>query len=668
MYNMDNVTLSMLEYDKMKGNILAFAVSYAGRKRVMELHPMNQIRSIQRAMEETDEARALIEKGASIPLPSLEGVDYVVSLLNTGYMFTEQDLMAMYTFLHSCSQLKKYMASKGHIAPVISTYASSLDDLLKVRREIERCIQYGKVTDQASKNLERVRKKIVVIKERIQKKLASVLSRHQAILQESLVSVRNGRYVIPVKKEYHKQVKGVVLDQSTSGQTVYMEPDEISDLQVEMNMLEADEAREEGIVLYELTLLLEAEVSAIHLNIEITGTYDFIMAKAKYARSIGGVAVQLNDKGIISVHGAKHPLLLQKMIPLSVEIGQGHRSLIITGPNTGGKTVALKTIGLLTLMAQSGMLVPVEQGSMFAVFSNIMTVIGDGQSIEQSLSTFSAQIQRITHMVSAADRSTFLLIDELAAGTDPGEGMALSIAILEELNRKGASMMVTTHFNELKTFASRTDGFQNARMEFDVETLEPLYRLTIGESGQSYAIEIAQKLGMSAGIVKRSQDIVTNQQLPMSGDWAQHVFSEAYNNGNEAESMKVKPKGEGNPVVTGKPVMTDTDATDHDNTKKKPAPSDTFEVGDSVYVSTFGRTGIVYRQEDSMGMVGVMIQKHKHQVNKKRLQVFLEKSELYPDDYDLSIIFDSKENRKKRRTMERKHVEGLYITRGPGEE
>ncbi len=647
---MDKATLSMLEYDRMKESVMAYAVSYAGRKRVIELHPMDQIRVIQRAMEETDEATAMIEKGASIPLPSLEGVDYVVSLLNTGYMFTEQDLMAMYTFLNSCSQLKKYMAGKGHIAPVISTYASSLDDLLKVRREIERCIQYGKVSDQASKNLERVRKKIVVIKERIQKKLANVLSRHQSILQESLVCMRNGRYVIPVKKEYHKQVKGVVLDQSTSGQTVYMEPDEISDLQVEMYMLEADEAREEGIVLYELTRLLEAEVAAILLNIEVTGTYDFIIAKAKYARSIGGVAVQLNDKGIISVQGAKHPLLLQKMIPLSVEIGQGYQSLIITGPNTGGKTVALKTVGLLTLMAQSGMLVPVEQGSNFAVFSNIMTVIGDGQSIEQSLSTFSAQIQRITHMVRAADRSTLLLIDELAAGTDPGEGMALSIAILEELNARGASMMVTTHFNELKSFASRTAGFENARMEFDVETLEPLYRLTIGESGQSYAIEIAKKLGMVSDIIKRSQEIVSKQRSHVSGAWEDQVF----------EDIKIEVEPSVEHVVV--------DKIDREGKKKGAVPATKFELGDSVYVTTFGRTGIVYKQEDAMGMVGVMIQKHKHQVNKKRLQLFLDKSELYPDDYDLSIIFDSKENRKKRRIMERRHVDGLMITQEPGKD
>ncbi|AOZ92369.1 endonuclease MutS2 [Paenibacillus crassostreae] len=654
---MDKVTLSMLEYDRMKESIMAYAVSYAGRKRITELQPMDQMRAIQRAMEETDEARALLEKGASIPLPSLEGVDYVISLLNTGYMFTEHDFMAVYTFLNSCSQLKKYMASKGDIAPVISTYASSLDELTKVRSEIERCIEYGRVSDQASKNLERVRKKIVVIKERIQKKIATILSKHQAILQENLVSVRNGRYVIPVKKEYHKLVKGVVLDQSTSGQTVYMEPDEISDLQVEMNMLEAEEAREEGIVLHGLTLLLEADATAIKLNIEITGTYDFIIAKAKYARSIGGVAVQLNDRGLISIHGAKHPLLLQKMIPLSVEMGQGYRSLIITGPNTGGKTVALKTLGLLTLMVQSGMLVPVEPGSMFAVFSNVMTVIGDGQSIEQSLSTFSAQIQRITHMVRIADRSTLLLIDELAAGTDPGEGMALSIAILEELNRRGACMMVTTHFNELKSFASRTAGFQNARMEFDVETLEPLYRLTIGESGQSYAIEIAQKLGMASIIVDRSRDIVTKQRSSISEDWRQHMFIEDHANASDGAN-------EANFDTTSVTI----DKTNPDNPKKPPTPSVKFQVGDSVYASNLGRTGIVYRQEDAMGMVGVMIQKQRFQVNKKRLQLFLEKGELYPDDYDLDIIFDSKENRKKRKVMGRKHIEGLTIIREPGEE
>ncbi|MGF7048467.1 MutS2 family protein [Paenibacillus sp. DS2015] len=653
---MDNVTLAMLEYDKMKEKLLEYAVSYEGRRLIEELKPTDQLRSIQRALEETEEARALLEKGASIPLPSLDGIEYVVSLLHTGYMFTEQDLVAIQTFLNSCSQLKRYMASKGHIAPVISTYASSLSELTKLRTEIDRCIQHGKVTDQASKDLERVRKKMLVVKDRIQKKLSSILSRHQAILQEHLVSVRNGRYVIPVRKEYHKQIKGSILDQSTSGQTVYIEPEEIAYLHVELSMIQADESREEGIVLYELTSLVESAATDIQLNIEITGTYDFIIAKGKYGRSIGGVPVLLNANGNMAIYGAKHPLLLRTMIPLDMALGEGYRSLIITGPNTGGKTVALKTLGILTLMVQSGLLVPVDQGSTFAVFSKVMTVIGDGQSIEQSLSTFSAQIQRLIHMVESADHSTLLLIDELAAGTDPGEGMALSIAILEELNRRGACIMVTTHFNELKTFASHTEGFQNARMEFDVETLEPLYRLTIGEAGRSYAIEIAKKLGMSQGIVERSQHIVTRQKESLSSEGQQHGYAKG-NSSVDSQSKSVQIQPQGNPKYHKK-----------HNLKEHPQSAvhlRRFEVGDSVYVSTYGKTGIVYQLEDSMGMVGVMIQTHKVKVNKKRLKLFIEKSELYPEDYDMNIIFETTENRKKLRVMERKHVDGLTVIQEP---
>ncbi|AJS61267.1 endonuclease MutS2 [Paenibacillus sp. IHBB 10380] len=651
---MDNVTLAMLEYDKMKEKLLDYAISYEGRRLIEELKPNDQLRAIQRAMEETEEARALLEKGASIPLPSLDGIEYVVSLLYTGYMFTEQDFASINTFLNSCSQLKRYMAAKGNIAPVISTYASSLSELTKVRSEIDRCIKHGKVTDQASKNLERVRKKMFVIKDRIQKKLATLLSRHQAILQEHLVSVRNGRYVIPVRKEYHKQVKGSILDQSTSGQTVYMEPEEIASLQVELSMLQADESREEGIILYELTGLVESAASDIQLNIQITGTYDFIIAKGKYGRSIGGGPVLLNANGNIAVYGAKHPLLLRTMIPLDMAIGTGYRSLIITGPNTGGKTVALKTLGILTLMVQSGLLVPVDPGSTFAVFSKVMTVIGDGQSIEQSLSTFSAQIQRLIHMVETANSSTLLLIDELAAGTDPGEGMALSIAILEELNRRGACMMVTTHFNELKTFASHTEGFQNARMEFDVETLEPLYRLTIGEAGRSYAIEIAKKLGMSQGIVQRSQNIVTGQKQRLSREEQPYVDVKV-DSGFNSQSSSGNSKSKGNSKY-------------HHNLKDQQQSARhlrRFEVGDSVYVSTYGKNGIVYQSEDSMGIVGVMIQTHKVKVNKKRLKLFIEKKELYPENYDMNIILESKENRKKLRTMERKHVDGLTIIRKP---
>ncbi|WP_145949907.1 endonuclease MutS2 [Paenibacillus sp. Y412MC10] len=658
---MDQTTMIMLEYDKMKEALRDYAVSYEGRRHIDELEPLTTASAVRRALDETAEAKALLDKGASVPLPSLEGIDRIVSLLHTGYLFDEQDFTAVHTFLHSCGQLRKYMAGKRDIAPGISSYASSMQELAKLKSEIERCIRFGRVDDQASKNLERVRKKIAIVKERIQKKIAAILSRHGSILQENLVSVRGGRYVIPVKREYHKTIKGSVLDQSTSGQTVFVEPEEVAHLQSELGMHEADEAREEGIVLSALTGLLEAASADLLLNIDITGTYDFIFAKAKYSRTLGGNNVLLSDSGRIKVSGARHPFMLKTMVPLRLELGGGYRSLIITGPNTGGKTVALKTLGLLTLMVQSGLLVPVEDGSMFTVFTKVLSAIGDGQSIEQSLSTFSAQIKRLIGMVDAADRHTLLLIDELAAGTDPGEGMSLSIAILEELSNRGAMIMVTTHFNELKTFAARTPGFQNARMEFDVETLEPLYRLTIGEAGQSYAIQIATKLGMTAGIIERSQEILQRQKpLPaLQSDAAEEhpiVQTESEQMEETAQSSDPLEANEGDGAGS-------RDQADEDQEQASAAPVRKLEVGDAVYVSSYGRTGIVYEPEDAMGMVGVMIQKEKIRINQKRLKLFIEKSELYPEDYDFDIIFESKENRKKSKLMNRKHVEGLSIIR-----
>ncbi|MCM3000569.1 DNA mismatch repair protein MutS [Paenibacillus cellulositrophicus] len=658
---MDQTTMIMLEYDKMKEALRDYAVSYEGRRHIDELEPLTTASAVRRALDETAEAKALLDKGASVPLPSLEGIDRIVSLLHTGYLFDEQDFTAVHTFLHSCGQLRKYMAGKRDIAPGISSYASSMQELAKLKSEIERCIRFGRVDDQASKNLERVRKKIAIVKERIQKKIAAILSRHGSILQENLVSVRGGRYVIPVKREYHKTIKGSVLDQSTSGQTVFVEPEEVAHLQSELGMHEADEAREEGIVLSALTGLLEAASADLLLNIDITGTYDFIFAKAKYSRTLGGNNVLLSDSGRIQVSGARHPFMLKTMVPLRLELGGGYRSLIITGPNTGGKTVALKTLGLLTLMVQSGLLVPVEEGSTFTVFTKVLSAIGDGQSIEQSLSTFSAQIKRLIGMVDAADRHTLLLIDELAAGTDPGEGMSLSIAILEELSNRGAMIMVTTHFNELKTFAARTPGFQNARMEFDVETLEPLYRLTIGEAGQSYAIQIATKLGMTAGIIERSQEILQRQKplpalQPVAAEEHPIVQTESEQMEEAAQSSGPLEANEGDGAGS-------RDQADEDQEQASAAPARNLEVGDAVYVSSYGRTGIVYEPEDAMGMVGVMIQKEKIRINQKRLKLFIEKSELYPEDYDFDIIFESKENRKKSKLMNRKHVEGLSIIR-----
>jgi len=649
---MNTQSLRTLEYDLIKEELAKYAVSYAGVEHINNLQPMTHLPAIHRSIEETAEAKELLERGSSVPLPSLEGIEWIMSLMGTGYLYNEQDFTAVGTFLNSCTQLRKYMAAKEQSAPRIASYASSLLELNHVKEEIARCIRFGSIDDGASKGLEKVRKRLSVTKERLHKKIEGVMSRHQSILQENIYSMRNGRYVIPVKREYHKQVKGSVLDQSTSGQTVFVEPYEIAALQGEMDLLLADEAREEAVILSRLTGLVEQEGSALRLNIEVTGTYDFIFAKAKYARSMGAQAVRFNERGILRMNGARHPML-QGMVPISLEFGNGYKSLIVTGPNTGGKTVVLKTLGLLTLMAQSGLLIPVEADSEFTVFTDVQSVIGDGQSLAQSLSTFSAQMKSIEGMLRGAGRGVLLLIDELAAGTDPGEGIALSIAILEELNRKGANIIVTTHFNELKAFAAATPGFENARMEFDKDTLQPLYKLTIGEAGESYALQIAEKLGIDTSVIMRSRQIVQEQRQEMGTREASAHPRKIIARHPATQASVLEQSGEGQNKAEH------SGEKDEENNGKVLPHS--FEIGDAVYVSSLGRTGIVYEKRNSRGMVGVMIQKQKMQVNHKRLKPYISKDELYPDDYDFDIIFESKENRKKKKLMSRKYVEGISI-------
>ncbi|GGA32604.1 endonuclease MutS2 [Paenibacillus physcomitrellae] len=649
---MDQAALQTLGYEETIQELMRYAVSYEGRRRIAELVPEEKLAAAERKLAETAEAKAIIAKGASVPLPSLDGIEFVVSLLGSGYLFGEQDFSAVSQFLRSCSQLKKYMSGKLDLAPVIASYAGSLYEEQRLQEEINRCIRHGRIEDGASKELEKIRRKMETLKERIQKRMQTVLSKYSSLLQEHLVSTRDGRYVIPVKKEYYRQVKGAVLDQSTSGQTVFVEPDEIASLQFELNLLIGDEAREEAKILAMLSALLESSARELKQNIEITGMYDFIFAKGKYGASIGGRAVPLNAEGEIRLVGAKHPKLLQTMVPLDISLGGQAKGLIITGPNTGGKTVVLRTIGLLTLMAQSGLLIPAEEGSCLAVFRNIRAVIGDGQSLEQSLSTFSAQISSLSRMLESADSASLMLIDELAAGTDPAEGMALSIAILEELGRKGATIAVTTHFNGLKEFAAQTPGFRNARMEFDPVSLQPLYRLTMGEAGESYALEIAQRLGMEGSVIERSRELMSRSAGRAAP--AEKLVEQGAPKMNQTTNKRQTTQNV--PIAKGQPETAEAAETDTSDRRPK------FEMGDAVWVTSLNRMGIICALEDSRGMFGVQVQKQKLKINHKRLKPYISRSELYPgEDYDLDIVFESKENRKLSKQFSKHHVEGKAI-------
>ncbi|MDR6879316.1 endonuclease MutS2 [Bacillus sp. 3255] len=630
---MNKSTYQRLEYDRIKQRLADFAMSYMGRAHIENMEPKIEMVIVATLLQETEEAVRVIEHGASVPIPSLEGIEPLIGTFGKGFIFTPQDFMYFARFIESTQQLKAFMKKKESVTPRIASYALSLYDLRELLTEIRRCIRNGQVDNEASTALSRVRKKINILDDRIRKKLDTALSKYRSYLQDSIVSTRGGRYVLSVKKEYRKQVGGVALDESASGQTVFIEPADISDLHVELLHLQAEEAAEETRVLSDLTDLVENNKHEISLNLETIGHYDFMFAKAKYARTIDGRTVKLNDRGRVSIHNGRHPLLGRHSVPLDIRIGDEYRALVITGPNTGGKTVSLKTVGLLTLMVQSGLLVPVGEGSEFAVYRSVMVDIGDGQSLENSLSTFSSHVKNVIDILKIAGPSSLVLLDELASGTDPGEGIGLSIAVLEELYRRGATVMATTHFNEIKKFADAAPGFENARMEFDSETLEPLYKLTIGQAGYSYAFYIAQKLGMPLALIDRSKQITYEaaQRPPEAPAIAAAITGET------SVKSKTKEKGE-----------------------RAPLPN--FAIGDCVWVHSLRRTGIVCSEPDHRGNITVQIQKEKVRINRKRLSLYIERSKLYPEgDYDMDIVFESKDTRKKRKQMSKHHVEGLTI-------
>ncbi|HZG80094.1 MAG TPA: DNA mismatch repair protein MutS [Brevibacillus sp.] len=620
---MNPQTLQRLEYDKIKEKLKGYALSYLGQRHVEKMVPMTDVKELRKKLDEVAEAKALLEHGASVPIPSLEGIERILDLLGKDHVFNVKDLGHIHQFLTSCAQLIKYMAAKANTAPHVTSFATAMSPLAKLKGEIESSIWRGQVLDTASKDLAKVRKRIVVCEERLKSKLASLMGRYRSILQEHVISTRNGRYVIPIKKEYRKQVTGNVLDESASGQTVYVEPSDISQLQFELEALRGEEEREVMKVLMALSALADEYSRELHVNVETVGIYDFLFAKAKYALAIGGSNVQINEQGFMRLREARHPLLGREMVPLHFETGFRYKSLIITGPNTGGKTLTLKTVGLLTLMVQSGLLVPVQEGSLFSIFRHIAVEIGDGQSLEHALSTFSAHIHNVIDILRITDSSTLVLIDEMASGTDPGEGVGLSIAILEELHKRGATIVATTHFNEIKNFAAATPGFENARMEFDTQTLQPLYRLRIGEAGQSYAFSIALKIGLPNEIIERSREVTANGITRT--ERLDEFTAEVTVTGQAANIVHAEPSQVLLPAwQVAHPEEPQTQKTEErqeavTEDERQPQSEKILEPGDEVFVSYLGKSGVVYEKEDAKGNIVVLIQNQKVRLQRKHI-------------------------------------------------
>lgn len=649
---MNNKAVELLEFNKIKETIKLYALSEYAKEAIDKLEPMMDIALIKKNMEETTEARKIVDRSSSIPLQSLNGIKNVLSKIHKALIFSPEELELIALLLKDTNKMKSFMRDKEDIAPSISLYALSTYELTEVKEEIERCIIRGRVDDRATNDLLKIRKKIAILEDRIKVKLDSLLrsEKYKGYLRDSLVSQRNGRYVIPVKSEYKRQIEGAIQDKSESGSTVFIEPEEVKKAQDELNLYRIEEEKEVYKILATLTNLICDFSRELNINIETLAYYDFIFAKGKYSKLIEGIEVELNKSNCIKIIGGRHPLLGKTVIPLDFEIGKNYKGVIITGPNTGGKTVALKTVGLLTMMVQSGLHVPVDKGSEFSIFADVLVDIGDGQSIEQNLSTFSSHIKNVINILNCADNHTLVIVDEIGSGTDPGEGMGLAVAILEELYNKGAIICATTHYSEIKDFANKHVGFINGSMAFDINTLKPLYKLNIGEAGESNAFLIALRLGMSKTIIERAHEVTykdikiyeeyksselkkdaeleTEDHMKLAHEEQIDKFKKAEKNMEKAEKLKEKPM---------------------------------FNLGDCVYVSFMNRTGIICESENSKGEFGVLIMKKKFKINKKRLSLYIEKDELYPEEYDFDIVFKSKEYRKKNKLMNEKHVNGTKI-------
>lgn len=503
---MNQKALQTLEYHKIITQLADFSTSALGRERCQALLPSSDLSQIRQAQEETTDAASRIRMKGSLSFAGCRHVGDSLKRLEIGSSLSIPELLSISSLLTVAARAKAYGRHEEEELSIDSLEERfrSLEPLTPVNGEIKRCIlSEDEVSDDASPGLHKVRRGMKNAADKLHSQLNSILNANRTYLQDAVITMRDGRYCLPVKSEYKNQVPGMVHDQSSTGSTLFIEPMAIIKLNNEIRELEIAEQKEIEAVLAALSNQLSPYQEEIRINQQLLGELDFIFAKANLSRHYKGSQPIFNDKGIISIKDGRHPLLdPKKVVPITLTLGKDFDLLIVTGPNTGGKTVSLKTVGLFTLMGQAGLHIPAFEGSQLAVFEEVFADIGDEQSIEQSLSTFSAHMTNIVRILSQADSRSLCLFDELGAGTDPTEGAALAISILSFLHNMKCRTMATTHYSELKVFALSTPGVENGCCEFNVETLQPTYRLLIGIPGKSNAFAISKKLGLPDYIIE----------------------------------------------------------------------------------------------------------------------------------------------------------------------
>ena len=613
---MNKVTLEKLHYHELKEIVKGYCISGLGKRLIDKLEPSDNIKIVNQRLNETSEGRRLLDASYNIPLEGIFNIYPIIEKIEKGASLDAADLTMISNFLRGCRKVKLFIKDKEGYAPTLSSYGQNISDLSYVEDEINLAIRGSIVDSNASKDLKKIRRHIDICESKIKEKLDKFLksSENKEYIQEFFISKRYGKYTIAIKAAHKNKVQGTIIETSSKGSTVFIEPNVISKHTSDLVVLKVEESMEEYRILATLTDMLFERIKDLKMNVDVISEYDMIWAKAKYSKRIKGIKPKLNDYGYIKIIKGKYPLI-KNSIPLDFEIGENYRGLIITGPNAGGKTVVLKTIGLLTLGVQSGFHIEAEEGTELSVFKKLFVDIGDDQSVKNALSTFSSHIKNLAEIIKESTKATLLLFDEIGSGTEPNEGSALAIAILEELYHKGSITIATTHYGEIKNFSKEHPDFENAAMEFEKETLEPLYKLSIGKVGHSNALYISKKMGLHYSIIDKARE---------------YIDTKSYN------YALIK----GSKVIKNKELQVKEDFYE-------------YSVGDKIILLENNESAIVYKERDRLNNVTILYNKEFIEVNYKRIKLELKASELYPEGYDLNQLFISYKERKLEKDIER---------------
>ncbi|MBO0440188.1 endonuclease MutS2 [Candidatus Enterococcus ikei] len=612
---MNQETYNKTQFNTIKEKLMTYAISSYGKARIQVLEPSSRIEVVKKRLQETSEAKALLMANLHVPFMGLNNIEHLTSQVEKGFILEPSELVSYADFLRSCRLIQSFMQKNHFIAPLLARYSESLQLFSTIEDEIYHVIRNNQVENDASRELRKIRRAIQECEKEIEMKLQSFLrnTQNKPKIQEAIIVKKNDRFTVPIKATYKNQISGTVVDASSKGTTVFIEPATITKLNDKLYQLKMEEVAEVYQILSTLTGLIAEQMIAIHSNIEVIAQYDMIFAKAKYSREINGIEPEINQEGIIQFVNVKHTLLGKEAVPLNVSLGKEYRGLTITGPNAGGKTVVLKTVGLISLQTMIGVQIIADSGTNVAIFDQIFVDIGDQQSIENALSTFSGHMQNISEILAKTKQNSLILLDEIGSGTEPNEGAALAIAIMEAFYKKGSILITTTHYGEIKRFSEQHEDFLTAAMAFDSENLMPKYQLILGETGESNAFWIANKMNLDKQVVKLAQNYLHDRNYSTK----------------KADSLQKVRK------------------------QKEQTVFPNYEKGDCVFWTEKKKIGLVYESIEMTDDVIIYVDNEKITVHKRQLKLDCSAKELYPPNYDLDSLFEHYHDRKRNRDLER---------------